>query len=200
MTSSPGLMSIAMSASSSASVPEETAIAWRTPSIRASSLSSAVISGPMMNRWLSQTRSIAARISARSGRYCASRSSSGTFSDIGRLLNHKDASSSRFDGGTRLAIGLAPLDRLALVELLLAFGERHGHLDAAVLEIQTGGDERHAALDRLPDQLPDFLAMEEELAAAQRLVVRVAAVAVGADVDVVEKDLAVLDAREAVAQ
>ena len=69
MTSSPGLISSAMSASSSASVPEETAIAWRTPSIRANSFSSAVISGPMMKRWLSQTRSIAARISARSGVY-----------------------------------------------------------------------------------------------------------------------------------
>ncbi len=83
-TSSPALMSSAISASSSASVPDETAIAWRTSSIRASSSSSAVTSGPMMNRWLSQTRVIAARMSSRSGWYCPWRSSSGTFMDMAR--------------------------------------------------------------------------------------------------------------------
>src|SRR5262249_46207330 len=61
-------------------------------------------------------------------------------------------------------------------------------------------DERHPLLDGLANQLADLVAVQEQLAAAQRLVVGVAAVAVGADVDVVEEDLAVLDAREAVAE
>ena len=55
----------------------------------ASSRSSASTSGPMMNRWLSQTRVIAARISSRSGRYCASRSRSGTGVRVaGRSSDH----------------------------------------------------------------------------------------------------------------
>ena len=65
-------MPSAISAASSASVPEETADRVARPRGRAaSSRSSASTSGPMMNRWLSQTRVIAARISSRSGRYCA---------------------------------------------------------------------------------------------------------------------------------
>jgi len=42
--------------------------------------------------------------------------------------------------------------------------------------------------------------MQQQLAAPQRFMVRVAAMAVRADVDVVEKNLAVFDACEAVAQ
>jgi len=53
-------------------------MAWRTASCAASPCSSPSISGPMMNRWLSHTRVIAASSASRSGRYCASRSSSGT--------------------------------------------------------------------------------------------------------------------------
>ena len=49
-------MPSAISASSSASVPDDTAIACSTPSSAASSRSSASTSGPMMKRWLSQTR------------------------------------------------------------------------------------------------------------------------------------------------
>ena len=50
MTSSPGLISSAMSASSNTSVPDDTAIVCWTPIRAASSLSSCVISGPMMKR------------------------------------------------------------------------------------------------------------------------------------------------------
>ena len=78
MTSSPAPMPSAIKATRSASVPDETPIASATPSVSASSRSSASTSGPWMNRWLSQTRVTAARIWSRIGRYCASRSRSGT--------------------------------------------------------------------------------------------------------------------------
>ena len=71
ITSSPGPTPSAISASRSASVPDERPTAWRMPSSDARSRSSASISGPPMKRWLSQTRVIAARMSSRSGRYCA---------------------------------------------------------------------------------------------------------------------------------
>ena len=58
-------------------VPDETVTACATPSMLDSSSSRAAISGPMMNRWLSHTRVMAPRISSRSGRCWASRSSSG---------------------------------------------------------------------------------------------------------------------------
>jgi hypothetical protein len=47
-TSSPGPTSCAMSATSTASVPDDTATAWRMPSREARSDSSASTSGPMM--------------------------------------------------------------------------------------------------------------------------------------------------------
>src|SRR3954453_5604426 len=192
-------MSSVISASSSASVPEETAIAWRMPSIEESSRSSASISGPMMKRWLSQTRAIAARISSRSGRYCAWRSSSGTVCAIVRIF-YRRALAPRLHRGARLPVGLAALDRLALVVVLLAFRKAHRHLHAAVLEIEPRRDQRHPLLDGLADQLSDLVAVEQQLAAAQRLVLGIAAVAVRADVHVVQEHFAVLDAREAVAQ
>src|ERR1051326_6076323 len=168
------------------------------PSIAAISASNAVISGPMMKRWLSHTRSMAARLSARKGRYCACRSSKGTpdgLSDIWPSILPL-----RFDCRPRLTVGFAALDRLALVVVLLAFRERHRHLDAAVLEIQPRRNERHSLLDGLADQLPNLVAMQQQLSPPQRFVVRVPAMAVGADVHVVEKDLAVFHPREAVAQ
>src|SRR5581483_6135032 len=193
MTSSPCVMSSVISASRIASVPDDTASACLTPSIAASSRSSASTSGPMMKRWLSATRVIAARISSRSGRYCACRSSNGTF--MGPTIL-----SSCFDGRARLAIDLAALDRFALVVFLFALGEADGNLHAAVLVIQPHGDQRHALFDGLANQLSDLVAVQQQLAAPQRFVIRVSAMAVGADVDVVEKDLAVLEACEAVAQ
>src|SRR6185295_3709098 len=209
-TSSPALTSSAISASSSASVPDDTATAWRMPSISASSRSSASTSGPMMKRWLSATRVIAATSASRSGRCWASRSSRGTGTLLSRSLRDRRTASGppartlslppRLHRGARLAIGLALLHRLALVVLLLAPGEADGHLDAAVLEVDAQRHERHPALDRLADQLANLALVQQQLAAAQRLVVGVAAVAVGADVDDVEEHLAVLDPRVAVAQ
>src|SRR5712692_200622 len=109
-------------------------------------------------------------------------------------------SPSGFDRRSRFAIRLAPLDRLALVVLLLAFREADGHLHAAVLEVHADRHQRHPLLDGPANELPDFVAVQQQLAAAQRLVLGVAAMAVRADVHVVDEHFAVLDAGEAVAQ
>ena len=77
-TSSPGPMPSAISTASSASVPDDTLTASGTSRAAISSRSSPSTSGPMMKRWVSHTRAMAARISSRMGRYCASRSRSGT--------------------------------------------------------------------------------------------------------------------------
>jgi hypothetical protein len=77
-TSSPGPTPSAINAASRASVPEDTPMAWRTPSSEEISRSNASTSAPRMNCWLSHTRAIAARISSRIGANCAFRSSSGT--------------------------------------------------------------------------------------------------------------------------
>ncbi len=66
-TSSPCPTPSAIRATSSASVPDDTPMAYGTSSICASSRSSPSTSGPMMNRWLSQTRVMAAITSSRMG-------------------------------------------------------------------------------------------------------------------------------------
>src|SRR5262245_27449635 len=142
---------------------------------------------------------MAARISSRSGRYCACRSSNGTFIWLLYPLG-SGQSAARFDRRARLAVGLAAFDGLPLVVILLALGQADRHLHASVLEIQPDRYKRHALLDGLADQLLDLGTMEQEFPPTQRLVIGVATVAVGADVDVVEKDLSVLDARETVPQ
>jgi len=68
-TSSPAPIPSAIIAASRASVPEETPMASRTCSDAATSRSNPSTSGPMMKRWLSHTRSMACRISSRSGLY-----------------------------------------------------------------------------------------------------------------------------------
>src|SRR5262249_10606991 len=106
----------------------------------------------------------------------------------------------RLDGRARFAIRFAALDRLALVVVLLALRQADGHLHASVLEIETRRDERHPFFDGLADQLADLAAVQQQFSAAQRLMIGIPAVAVRADVHVVEKHLAVLDESEAVAQ
>src|SRR4029077_16690863 len=110
------------------------------------------------------------------------------YSNLGSGLV-KATLAARLDRRARLAIDFALLERLALVELLLAFRKAHGHLDAAALEVEPDRHQRHALHDRLADQLADLVAVQQQLAPAQRLVIRIAAMAVGADVDVVEIDL-----------
>ena len=65
-----------------ASVPDDTAIACGDSSRSASSRSRASTSGPRMNRCESQTRTIASRMSSRSGWYWATRSRSGTATSL----------------------------------------------------------------------------------------------------------------------
>ena len=82
ITSSPGPMSSAIKAASTASVPDDRPIACGTSRCSHSSRSRPSTSGPPMNRWLSQTRVTASRMAWRSGVYCAWRSSNGTVTNI----------------------------------------------------------------------------------------------------------------------
>src|ERR1700732_1172435 len=95
------------------------------------------------------------------------------------------------------AVRFAPLDRLPLVVLLLALGETDGHLHAAVLEVHPHRHEGHALLHRLSDQPATLAPVQQQLARSERLVVGVAPVAVGTDVDVVEIPLAIVHPGEA---
>src|SRR5687768_5486894 len=188
MTSSPAPMPSAISTTSSASVPDETAMASSTPIMAASSRSRPSTSGPLMNRWLSQTRVMAARISARSGRYCAARSSSGTW----RWRSEREVASgtirelypSRLDRGAGLTLDLAAFDRFALVEGLLALGQRDRQLQLAFLEVHPERHDGQAALGGLAEEFVEFGRAEEQLSLAQRIVARVSAVAVLPDVRV----------------
>ena len=83
ITSSPAPMPSAMRASSSASVPEDTPTACAAPQYSAISVSNARTFSPRMKCWLSHTLSMAASTAARSGAYCALRSSNGTFVMVG---------------------------------------------------------------------------------------------------------------------
>ena len=74
--------------------------------------------------------------------------------------------------------------------LLLAFGQPEFYLGKAPLgEIDAERDEREPLLFRLAEELIDLLAVEEQFPRTERLVIHDVAVAVGADVAVVEKDL-----------
>src|SRR5262249_25598627 len=99
-----------------------------------------------------------------------------------------------------LPVHFALPDGLALVVGLLAAGQAHGELDLPALEIEAERNQCHSLLDGLPDEFPDLLTMQQQLAAPRRLVVGVAAVCVLRDVDVVDEDLPALDTRVAVAQ
>jgi hypothetical protein len=79
--------------------------------------------------------------------------------------------------------------------LFLAFGQPEFDLGKAPLgKIDAERDEREPLLLRLAEELIDLLAVKEEFPSTERLVIHDVAVAVGADVAVVEKDLAVLHA------
>src|SRR6266850_1934477 len=93
------------------------------------------------------------------------------------------------------ATGFARLDGFPAVMLLLAFGQPEFDLGKAPLrEIDAERDEREPLLLRLAEELIDLLAVEEQFPSTERLVIHDVAVAVGTDVAVVEKDLAVLHA------
>src|SRR2546430_706420 len=79
-TSSPGPTPSAASARRSASVPEATPTAWRTPCLAASAASSALPSSPSTNRLESRTRAAAASRSPRRAAGCRVRSKNGIIS------------------------------------------------------------------------------------------------------------------------
>src|SRR2546426_5655059 len=87
----------------------------------------------------------------------------------------------RFHRGPGLAVDFVPSDRLALVVRLLALDEPEGHLHPAVLVIQLKRHEREPFFRDLSRELPDLVAVQEELALTLLLVVRVAGVAVRTD-------------------
>jgi hypothetical protein len=93
------------------------------------------------------------------------------------------------------AAGFARLDGFPAVMLLLAFGQPEFDLGMAPLgEIDAERDEREPLLLRLAEELIDLLAVEEQFPSTERLVIHDVAVAVGADVAVMEKDLTALHA------
>src|SRR3990170_1119015 len=100
------------------------------------------------------------------------------------------------DGALNPPLRLAFGDALPLVELALPAGQAQLHLRATPPEVQAQWDERVAFLGRAAAQPVDLASMEEELAAALRIVVEDAAGVIRRDVHVVEPDLAVLDAGE----
>jgi hypothetical protein len=76
---------------------------------------------------------------------------------------------------------------------LLAFGQPEFDLGKAPLgKIDAERDEREPLLLRLAKELIDLFAVEEELPSTERFVIHDVAVAIGADVAVMEKDLAAL--------
>src|SRR5262249_20412386 len=84
----------------------------------------------------------------------------------------------------RFAVGLAALDRLALVVRLLAFCEADGDLHAPIFQVHADGHDGHAALGGLANQLADLLTVQQQLAPPFGIVIAVAAIAIRADVDV----------------
>lgn len=91
--------------------------------------------------------------------------------------------------------GFARFNGFPSVMLLLAFGQPEFDLGKAPLgEVDAKRDEREPLLLCLAEELIDLLAVEEQFSSTERLVIHDVAMAVGADVAVVEKDLAVLHA------
>src|SRR5215472_3917360 len=104
------------------------------------------------------------------------------------------------DGALHLALRVGLGKRLALVVLALAAAEPDLDLGVVAREVHAQRDQRVAALADLADQARDLLRVQQQLARPPRLVVDVAALRVGADVDVLQPRLAPVDAHVAVGQ
>lgn len=77
--------------------------------------------------------------------------------------------------------------------LLFAFGQPELHFGQASLgKINAERDEREPLLLGFTKEFIDFLAVEQQFPGTQRLVIHDVAMAVGADVAMMEKDLALL--------
>ena len=91
------------------------------------------------------------------------------------------------------AAGFARLNGFPAVMLLLPFGQPELDLGQATLgKIDPERDEREPLLLRLAEELVDLLAMEEQFPGTERLVIHDVAMAVGTNVAMMEKDLALL--------
>src|SRR6185312_406722 len=95
---------------------------------------------------------------------------------------------------------LALLDRLALVEAVLALRERQLDLRARASEVDARRHEREAALSRSAEQPVDLAASEQQLAVALGRVVVVVGGRIRRDVEMVEPHFAVSDGRVCVLQ
>src|SRR5439155_3691860 len=93
-------------------------------------------SGPMIKRWLSHTRVIAASSASRSGRYWASRSSSGTFPDTSDILTGMRLNPHNGDGHLRADQRAAYLVLNAVDNL---FPHRHHDAGLKVAHFQCAG-------------------------------------------------------------
>ena len=91
-----------------------------------------------------------------------------------------------------LVRGLAAFS-FTLVPQLLAFGQRDFNFYFTVLEIHPGGDQSQSTLLRLADQLADLFFMHQQLARAQRGVIKDVAVLIRADVAIQQPELAIFD-------
>src|ERR1700745_272171 len=76
------------------------------------------------------------------------------------------------------AFGFAPVPKL------LSFSQCKFDFHPPVFEVDAGGDEGQSLCLGLANQFADFIFMHQQLASAQRLMIRVAAMLVGADVSV----------------
>ena len=90
--------------------------------------------------------------------------------------------------------------RTALVVELLAFAQAQLHLDAAVLEVQRQGNERHAVLHHAGVELEDLPLVHQQTPGPHRILIKNVPVLVGADVHAPYEKLPVLDGAEAVLQ
>src|SRR5260370_36187973 len=97
-----------------------------------------------------------------------------------------------------LALGVALGDRFPLVVLLLATCQADLDLRVVPRKVHAQRDQRVSLLPHLPNQARDFLAMEQELARTQRLVVHEVRLRVGRDVHVFQPRLVAIDPHEPV--
>src|SRR5688500_12189968 len=111
-----------------------------------------------------------------------------------RVRVRRGASARLPDCAIDLPLRLLLLQRLALVVQLAALRDGEVDLGASALEVDLERNERAPLLLDASDQLADLLAMEEQPARSKRVDVPAAARLVGADVHVVQPDLAVVDA------
>ena len=104
------------------------------------------------------------------------------------------------EGAGDVAVVIAFLQVLALVELPLAARDRQFHLRPAALEVHLQGHQGAAFLQGAAEEAVDFAFLEEQLAGPPRVVAELVGLGVGADVHVVEENLAAADAGEGVVE